>query len=615
MIVAHAQKLSKADHLILRFDVVLLHLLKGESHRVLIAGGHHHSHPLFSSSLLEQRDSPHTLQKALVVHLASCLKVRVDRVIIVERGRSGAFLVHVGPSNKLSTEEEVLPVRLLQVKNEVVVGLLEVALVGVEHHRLLPVILGHHLHRDPGDGGLEVGLLSVHHHPHVHVLGRLEHGVDPAEHVLELLPLLLCQSRHQWLQLSCLQVWHPELIFKELRPWTSPIEKMDHAKSVIGHIVNELLDIGLLTGNPGSFQLGLVRFGSHPTLNHLAFLSSDFFMVPPRSSDHLRQLQQQLGSAKCCQFDCSKSSCLSGVGHCLNAPKERFKIPLAICLSLIEESSGPVDPDPSVSKLLVSLVTLHLICKLLVLAHPWDWRQRSLRINTGDTGIHLSLFCLLLADVLLHAVVQDALHPKAVHPRDRWCDPHGVRSGDKLAIEGSLHDLAKELFTKHLLSKLHQNFVVVDQFVDSAELEDDECSNNFHRCLRLESRIVILKAEVELILLLVPIKQLPCMLPQYRSHFLASLFLLQVAWHLGQRRVQLLFRRCRRGPNLLGRSNSPASQQPRTPAGHFCTFDQFCHQSWSLPCNLRHQTLQTGSLEQSTTELRNGLRFPQHHAA
>ena len=46
---------------------------------------------------------------------------------------------------------------------------------------------------------------------------------------------------------------------------------------------------------------------------------------------------------------------------------------------------------------------------------------------------------------------------------------------------------------------------------------------------------------------------------------------------------------------------SPASQQPRSPAGHFCTFDQFCHQSWSSACNLWHQTLQTGFLEQSTT--------------
>ena len=73
----------------------------------------------------------------LVVHLAGCLKVRVNRVLIVERGRSGAFLiifaecwpalllrkvlfgvtgnvrylVHVGPSNKLSTKEEVLSVK------------------------------------------------------------------------------------------------------------------------------------------------------------------------------------------------------------------------------------------------------------------------------------------------------------------------------------------------------------------------------------------------------------------------------------------------------------------------------------------------------------------------
>ena len=38
---------------------------------------------------------------------------------------------------------------------------------------------------------------------------------------------------------------------------------------VVGHIVKKLLDIGLLTGNPSSFQLCLVRFWSHPTLDHL----------------------------------------------------------------------------------------------------------------------------------------------------------------------------------------------------------------------------------------------------------------------------------------------------------------------------------------------------------
>ena len=36
------------------------------------------------------------------------------------------------------------------------------------------------------------------------------------------------------------------------------------------------------------------------------------------------------------------------------------------------------------------------------------------------------------------------------------------------------------------------NFVVVNQLVDSAELEDNQRSDNLHRCLRLESSIVVL---------------------------------------------------------------------------------------------------------------------------
>ena len=100
------------------------------------------------------------------------------------------------------------PLRLLKVQSKVVVRLLEVALVGVEHHGLLLVILGHHLHRHSGDCRLEVGLLCVHHNPDVHVLGSLEDGVDPAQHVFELLSFILSESRHQWLQLSCLQVRH-----------------------------------------------------------------------------------------------------------------------------------------------------------------------------------------------------------------------------------------------------------------------------------------------------------------------------------------------------------------------------------------------------------------------
>ena len=45
---ANAQKFCLATNLnlVLWFDVVLLHLLKGEPHRVLVVGRHHHSHPL-----------------------------------------------------------------------------------------------------------------------------------------------------------------------------------------------------------------------------------------------------------------------------------------------------------------------------------------------------------------------------------------------------------------------------------------------------------------------------------------------------------------------------------------------------------------------------------------
>ena len=47
-------------------------------------------------------------------------------------------------------------------------------LIGVEYDGLLGVELLHHLHGDAVDGRLEVGLLRVHHHPHVHLLRRLK---------------------------------------------------------------------------------------------------------------------------------------------------------------------------------------------------------------------------------------------------------------------------------------------------------------------------------------------------------------------------------------------------------------------------------------------------------
>lgn len=47
-------------------------------------------------------------------------------------------------------------------------------LVSVEDNALLSVVLFHELHGEPGDGGLKVSLLCVHHHANIHVLCGLE---------------------------------------------------------------------------------------------------------------------------------------------------------------------------------------------------------------------------------------------------------------------------------------------------------------------------------------------------------------------------------------------------------------------------------------------------------
>ena len=46
----------------------------------------------YSVCTLDLSTFEHVVLFLLVVHLASCLKVRIDWVLIVERGRSGAFL-------------------------------------------------------------------------------------------------------------------------------------------------------------------------------------------------------------------------------------------------------------------------------------------------------------------------------------------------------------------------------------------------------------------------------------------------------------------------------------------------------------------------------------------
>ena len=47
-----------------------------------------------------------------------------------------SYLLHVGAPDQLGTEVEVLPVGLVQINRQVVVGLLQIALVRVEHNCL-----------------------------------------------------------------------------------------------------------------------------------------------------------------------------------------------------------------------------------------------------------------------------------------------------------------------------------------------------------------------------------------------------------------------------------------------------------------------------------------------
>lgn len=118
----------------------------------------------------------------------------------------------------------------------------EVALVRVKDKRLLHVELALHFQSQAADGGLEVGLLSVHHQPHTHLRGFLrgqerkrgfvwgsgETGSHPYTHTCpgtsqahdlgqnahplqqphHLLLLLLSEPQQQRLQLSCLKGEH-----------------------------------------------------------------------------------------------------------------------------------------------------------------------------------------------------------------------------------------------------------------------------------------------------------------------------------------------------------------------------------------------------------------------
>jgi hypothetical protein len=82
-------------------------------------------------------------------------------------------LLDVSASDKLGSEVEVLTLGLLKIKADIVVGLFEIALVGVEHDGLVQIMFPHHFKSDSGDGWLEIGLLCVNHYADVQLLGKL----------------------------------------------------------------------------------------------------------------------------------------------------------------------------------------------------------------------------------------------------------------------------------------------------------------------------------------------------------------------------------------------------------------------------------------------------------
>jgi hypothetical protein len=76
-------------------------------------------------------------------------------------------LLHVSSSHKFSAKVKVLPVGLFQIENDVVVRLLQVALIRVEYDGLFFVVFSHEFHSLTGNGWLEIGLLGIDHHSHV----------------------------------------------------------------------------------------------------------------------------------------------------------------------------------------------------------------------------------------------------------------------------------------------------------------------------------------------------------------------------------------------------------------------------------------------------------------
>ena len=178
-------------------------------------------------------------------------------------------------------------------------------LICIENYRLLSVVFLHHLHGDPGYGWLEVCLLSVHHHPHVKLLGGGEESVHPPHAVPELLLFLIGEVGDERFHTACLEVGNLELLLEVVVHVnvedTLPVEHVDDAPLVVCDVLQELLHGGLLHLHPGLRQVLLEGLLVHVTLNDGALLPRHLLVVLPGPGDDLGQLELK--------YDCHDGHC------------------------------------------------------------------------------------------------------------------------------------------------------------------------------------------------------------------------------------------------------------------------------------------------------------------
>ena len=169
-------------------DAVLGHAGEGVCHRVAVVRGDHEPAAARRHALQHSVDAP-------VKAARRGFKIGVNGVGVALLSRPLALEHEVRPSHELRPEGEALPLRPLDIEVQPALAAPQVGLVGVVDHGLaLAVVLPLQFQDQLVDGGLEVGVFGVHHHPHVR-LRRLVHQLSqPLPHRREELQLLFFQD-------------------------------------------------------------------------------------------------------------------------------------------------------------------------------------------------------------------------------------------------------------------------------------------------------------------------------------------------------------------------------------------------------------------------------------